>query len=299
VSHINERTCAEQHLRELERDDVVVYDRGYYSYLMLHHHFERKIHPVFRLQRNSSTGIDEFFAGPETDSVVPIMPSRKLQAELSAEYPNLNILPIPMRLIKYQIADEIICLGTTLLDQNRYTKQDFIDVYHSRWGVEELYKVSKRVFIIEDFHAQTERGVKQEIFAHFALVTMNRIFANQADTDLNLPGGSLNAAGIAPVSSLPSSDQQFSAIQTNFKSCIHVFTRSLEELLFLHTRMKAAIERVFLFVRGRHQKARPGRSCQRKSMRPITKWQSTRRKRKRDKKAPIPLPTAGGIIATC
>jgi hypothetical protein len=189
-------------------------------------------------------------------------------------------------------------LGTTLLDQNRYTKQDFIDLYHSRWGVEELYKVSKRIFIIEDFHAQTERGVRQEIFAHFALVTMNRIFANQADTELNLPGGSLNPAEIAPVSGLPSSGQQFSGIKTNFKSCIHVFTRSLEELLFLHTKMKAAIERVFLFVRGRHQKARPGRSYQRKSMRPITKWQSTRRKRKKDREARMPLPTAGGIIAT-
>jgi hypothetical protein len=297
VSHINERACAEQHLRELETDDVVVYDRGYYSYLMLHRHSERRINPVFRLQRNSSTGIDEFFASPETDSIVTIFPSRKLQAELKAEYPNLNIFPIPMRLIKYQIADETICLGTTLLDQNRYTKQDFIDLYHSRWGVEELYKVSKQVFIIEDFHAETERGVKQEIFAHFALVTMNRIFANQADTDLNLPGGSLNIDAIAPVFSLPSSSQQFSAIKTNFKNCIQVFARSLEELLFLHTKMKAAIERVFLFIRGRHQKARSGRSYQRKSMRPLRKWQSTRRKRK-DKKTPITLPMAARIVAT-
>jgi hypothetical protein len=297
VPHINERTCAEQHLQQLRADDAVVYDRGYYSYLMLHHHFERKIHAVFRLQRNSSTGIDEFFASPETDSLVPIIPSRKLQAELRAEYPNLNIFPIPMRLIKYQMADETICLGTTLLDQKRYTKQDFIDLYHSRWGVEELYKVSKRVFIIEDFHAQTERGVKQEIFAHFVLVTMNRIFANQADTDLNLPGGSFDPAERVPVSSLPSSGQQFNAIKTNFKSCIHVFTRSLEELLFLHTKMKATIERVFLFVRGRYQKTRPGRSYQRRSMRPINKWQSTRRKRKKDKKVPMPLPSAGGMIA--
>ena len=58
-------------------------------------------------------------------------------------------------------------------------------VYHSRWGLEELYKVSKRVVVIEDFHAKTERGVKQELFAHFVLITMNRLFANRADLDLN------------------------------------------------------------------------------------------------------------------
>jgi len=51
--------------------------------------------------------------------------------------------------------------------------------------VEELYKISKYIFSIEDFHAKSERGVKLGIFAHFALITMNRIFANQADKDLN------------------------------------------------------------------------------------------------------------------
>lgn len=38
------------------------------------------------------------------------------------------------------------------------------------WNLE-LYKVSKRIFIIDDFHGQTERGVKQELFAHFVLIT--------------------------------------------------------------------------------------------------------------------------------
>lgn len=62
-----------------------------------------------------------------------------------------------------------------------------MDVYPGRWGIEELYKVSKRIFIVEDFHAKTERGVKQELFAHFVLITMNRLFANRADSELNPP----------------------------------------------------------------------------------------------------------------
>ena len=40
VSHANERICAQHHLHTLEKDDVVVYDRGYFSYVMLHHHFD-------------------------------------------------------------------------------------------------------------------------------------------------------------------------------------------------------------------------------------------------------------------
>jgi hypothetical protein len=185
VSHHNERACAEQHLKVLEKDDVVVYDRGYFSYLMLLHHVESKIPAVFRLQASSCNVIRDFFSSAQTDLIATIAPSATVRDEIRKAYPERHITPLKMRLLKYQIGDKTYCLGTTLEDQKKYKRQDFIEVYHSRWGIEELYKVSKRIFIIEDFHAKSERGVKQEIFAHFALITMNRIFANQADIDLN------------------------------------------------------------------------------------------------------------------
>jgi hypothetical protein len=46
--------------------------------------------------------------------------------------------------------------------------------------------------------------------------------------------------------------------------------------------MKTAVERAFLFIIGRHQKERPGRSYPRKSMRPITKWQPSKKKSKKN-----------------
>jgi len=299
VAHINERTCAEKHLQSLEENDVVVYDRGYYSYLMLHRHFESRIHGIFRLQRNSSAAIDDFAASSQTDVIVDIYPSSTTYKEIHAAYPILNIVSIPMRLIKYQMGDETICLGTTLLDQSRYAKQDFIDVYHSRWGVEELYKVSKRIFIIEDFHAQTERGVKQEIFAHFALITMNRIFSNQADSDLNTPGAPDSHQILADAAILRQSspNKPLSRLKANFKSCIHTFTRSIEELLLLHSSMVSAIERVFLSARGRHQKERPGRSYPRISMRPILKWCTSRKRKKKSKAAQKILPSLNPAVS--
>jgi len=186
VSHANERTCALNHLKKLDKKDVVVYDRGYFSYPMLHQHLKLGIHAVFRLQENSYTVIRDFFSSDQTDTIATIYPSEKRQYKMKLNHPDLEIVPLKMRLIKYEIDGETYCLGTTLDDQNRYgNTQDFMDIYHARWGVEELYKVSKRVFEIEDFHSKSERGVKQEIFAHLALITMNRIFANQADIELN------------------------------------------------------------------------------------------------------------------
>lgn len=284
VSHANERSCAQEHLQMLEEDDVVVYDRGYFSYAMLYQHLKLKIHAVFRLQKNSYAVIREFFVSSQTDILATIYPSPKTQCDIIKKNPDIEIIPLQMRLIKYQIGDNIFCLGTTLTDQRQYSNtQDFIDVYHERWGVEELYKVSKRIFIIEDFHAKSERGVKQEIFAHFALITMNRIFANQADSDLNQSDNSI-APDVKPANNnQPLLNAKNLKIKTNFKNCIHVFTRSIEELLLLQTKMNSAIERAYNFIVGRNQKERPGRSYIRKSMKPESKWRPPKKEKKQEK----------------
>src|SRR5438477_651916 len=186
TSHANERLSAMRHLQVLQTDDVVVYDRGYFSYVLLHRHAQTGIHAIFRLEENSYNEIKTFFASAETDTQITLLPSPQRQTEIRSEFPDLHIVPLKLRLLKYKIADTLFCLGTTVLDV-RYPLQEFIDVYHGRWSIEELYKVSKRIFIIEDFHGKTERGVKQELFAHFVLITLNRLFANRADIELN-PG---------------------------------------------------------------------------------------------------------------
>jgi hypothetical protein len=265
---------------------------------MLHRHIEPNIHAVFRLQKNAGKEITAFFSSDQTDIIVTVYPSAPVLNDLKKTYPDLVIVPRQLRLVKYQRDDEILCIGTTLLDQNRYTKQDLMDVYHARWGVEELYKTSKRHFIIEDFHAKNERGVKQEIFAHFALITMNRIFANQADIDLN---SIMTEDSDKPPEKQSESEQSKEKtkiarilrcapklIKTNFKNCIQAFTRGLEELLLLHTKMKDAVKRTFQFIIKRHQKQRPGRSYPRKSMRPIAKFNPSKNKqRKQTNKQPL------------
>jgi len=72
-----------------------------------------------------------------------------------------------------------------LLDGEAYQASAFPALYHAGWGIEELYKVSKELVGVDDFHAQTERGVKQELFAHFVLLTLNRILANHTESGLN------------------------------------------------------------------------------------------------------------------
>lgn len=282
VNHGNERLCAQNHLQTLEQNDVVVYDRGYFSYVMLHQHYKSGIHAIFRLQESSFTVIKNFFSSEQKDIIETIYPSRKTRHEIMISHPEINIVPLQMRLIKYQISGNTYCLGITLLDQNKYNSiQAFIDIYHARWGVEELYKVSKRIFIIEDFHAKSERGVKQELFAHFVLITMNRIFANQADFDLNQHENLINSIKNQTNLEQASSKVSTARVKVNFKNCIHVFTRSIEELLLLEVKVKTVIEKTFRFIAGQYQKVRPGRSYVRKSMKPESKWRPKKNEKKK------------------
>ena len=287
VSHGNERTCAQDHLKVLEKDDVVVYDRGYFSYAMLNRHHDLKIHAIFRLQKNSYTIISDFLSSNDTDVVVTIDPLEHTHRAIKSKNPNIEIIPIKMRLLKYQIDGNTYCLGTTLIDQNKYSNiQDFIEVYHARWGIEELYKISKRIFNIEDFHAKSKRGVKQEIFAHFALITMNRIFANQADVDLNYSTNS--TVNTTTANKNLESKTHSHMIKTNFKNCIQVFSRSMEELLLLETKIATVIDRAYQFIVGRNQKARPGRSYARKSMKPESKWRLSKEKKQQSRLVTTP-----------
>lgn len=119
MAHANERSCAREHLRLLKKDDAVVYERGYFSYPMLPQHLAMETHAVFRLQESSDNVIRDFFARRQTDIITTIYPSSRTQRDIKLEHPELTIVPLQIRLIKYQIDDQTFCLGTTLLDQNR------------------------------------------------------------------------------------------------------------------------------------------------------------------------------------
>jgi len=283
AAHMNERLCAKQHLDTLQANDVVVYDRGYYSYVLLHQHRSSGVHAIFRLHKQSGSTIQTFIDSPRTDALVTICPGKNTRADLRREHPEIEIVPLPMRLLKYTLDDVTFCLGTTLVeDHQQYALEEFMEVYHGRWGVEELYKISKRIIDVEDFHAKSERGVKQEVFAHFTLITMSRLFANQADSDLNTNDAS---GGSGVDKSAPDESTKATPIKdklrTNFKNCIHVVARNLEHLLLVRDRVAATVAKVFKLVAGQYQRVRPGRSNPRKSMRPDPRWRPGKKKSKK------------------
>ena len=175
--------------------------------------------------------------------------------------PEAEPRPIPLRLVKYVHGGTEFYLATTLLDRSRYPVQNLADLYHDRWGIEELYKTSKLGFELENFHSRSERGVKQEIFAHFNLIAMTRLFTNFGDAMYNSQ---------SPPDPLPES-------QANFKAALFAVARNLEgphPAPRGHDAQRSASGPHLC----RNRKAAPAsnRSYPRRSRKPLGEWQKGR-----------------------
>ena len=114
---------------------------------------------------------------------------------------------------------------------------------------------------MDEFHGQSERGVRQELYAHFNLIAMTRLFSNRGDSLLDQVNESAHRPGM----------------KTNFTNALAMLAVNLEEMILKHTvtladtvgRMAEAI----LAVRAR---LRPGRSFPRRSRKPARKWSRKR-----------------------
>ena len=257
----DERAAARTHLDALSPGDVVVLDRGYFSFVMLHAMIARELHPVFRIQRNSAAAFDRFRDGDRDDARVRVTPGQDALRKLKAAGIPAPDSPAVLRLVRYDIGKNRYVLATTLADPERYSVKDLAALYHGRWGIEEMYKISKDVIAVDAFHGRSERGVRQELYAHFNLIAMTRLFTNNAD-------GVLDDAH----------DDDLPKRRTNFSNALAMLAGSLEELILAQAASLAdAVSRVADSVLAVRARLRPGRSFPRRSKKPVGKWDRNRR----------------------
>lgn len=250
----NERSAALGHLDALEPGDIVVFDRGYFSFALLYSLVWRGAHPVFRIRRNN--GFDDFIDSDRDEDVMSAMPKHDARARLRRAFPGRRFDPVDLRLVRYMHGDSEYLLATTLADTNKYMPDDLSHLYHGRWGIEELFKTSKAVIAVDEFHSRTERGVRQELYAHFNLIAMTRLLSNRSDGLLK-----------------EKCELGKEKMTVNFKNGLAIMAAHLEELVLTRAAALAATvtwmsERI-LAVRSR---LRPGRSYPRRSRKPRTKW---------------------------
>lgn len=276
----SESACLFEHMEHLSSGDVLVLDRGYFSYLILSKALEKGIHLICRMNSGSiNKAVQAFWDGDKNDEVIIYKPSTTVKANSKKQGYNIELNPVKLRLIKYVIKDETYVCATTLFGK-KYPLKDFSSVYHGRWGIEELYKISKIFIDLEDFHSKSERGVKQECYAHMLLINLSRIFESEAKKQL--PPSSLKDENKKEISRKGQDSYwqdfcgEIKKLKLNFKNCLLVVGRHLEKLIFpIKNRDFDCLPKMLNSISCVYQKIRPGRHEQRRSRKPIKKWRSS------------------------
>ena len=263
--HENERRAARAHLRALRPGDVVVFDRGYYSFALLHACARRGLHPVFRLKANASHLIRDFIQSDDTDRTATVEPSETARQQLPAAV----LQPIPARFVKYTAGGTDYALATapgstrpqalagpctTLPGKPSPTSTMRAGAWKS------TTRSSKRLLRSEPFHGQSEDLVLQELWACFTLIAMTRLFANHCEAEMP------SAAGKPP-------------LRANFNNSLRTVSQHVEWLLLQQSAaLSTTVDSILRSMDCCRQRERPNRSYPRVSRRPDDRWRPSKKK---------------------
>lgn len=239
----NERKSALAHLPFNRPGDVLVYDRGYYSRTMLARHEDRELRVVFRVKRKANRQVKQFVDSEAVDEPVVLAAGNKDAQDRT------------VRLVKCPGSDWVLL--TNLMDAGTYTPRKLADLYHQRWSIEELYKQSKVAINVENFHAKSLNGVRQELYASFTLTALGRLMSGSCEKHVNGPG-EVTRRGIW---------------RANDTHALAVSYRAFESMLLGHARsMASLITDALSCLAASMYRERPNRHYKRISQKPIGKW---------------------------
>ena len=108
--------------------------------------------------------VEEFVANGLPEQIVTVSPgyeAKKICKELG-----LSTDPLTLRLVRVELSTgEVEVLITSLLDMQLIPHDQFSDLYHNRWPVEEDYKVIKSRIEVENWSGKTVLAIYQDFHA--------------------------------------------------------------------------------------------------------------------------------------
>jgi hypothetical protein len=157
----DERSLYYEQFNLFKKDDIVVHDRGYFSYNLLYKLHSINVYPIFRMKKNYNF-VKDFIKSQTNDKIIEICNKET------------NNTKIRLRLVKYKIEGKLYILGTTLTGK-KYNIPLLKDLYKKRWSIEEYFKSIKYDLSFLNFHSKSENLIKQEIYVHLIITNLSRL----------------------------------------------------------------------------------------------------------------------------
>lgn len=194
-----EPALLQQVLDQLDPGDVLLGDRYFGTYWIVALAQAHGLDGVFRLhhRRHYDFGRGQRL-GPEDHVVVWTKPKRPawLDEEIDAALPaTLTVRELRTVVSKPGYRTQELVVVTTLLDADRYTKEEITDLYHERWHIELDLRSMKTHLKMDILRCKTPEMVRKEIWMHLLAYNLTRKVMAQAALDQGLSPRQLSFMG--------------------------------------------------------------------------------------------------------
>jgi hypothetical protein len=179
-----ERDLALSHLEYCNGNDLIIYDRGYPSYDLIHENLKRGIDYLMRVKNSFSGLIKEFEKSGKNSLVVDMYPGKNVKIS-DKEYTRKT--PIAVRLIRVELeSGQVEILITSLLDSKKYPTREFKKLYFKRWGVETFYDELKNKLRIEHFSGYSNQSILQDFKAALFVSNVQTLIVSELEDELKV-----------------------------------------------------------------------------------------------------------------
>lgn len=173
-----ERELAAFHCLKLMPTDLLLLDRGYPAYWLFNLILSLNSNFCARVQLKRWKVVRKFYHSGMKEKIIEL-PSVPTSIQKCKEF-GLDTMPLKLRLIRIELengATEILI--TSLIDSGAYPHEQFSELYHLRWPVEEDYKTMKQWIEIENFSGKSVLSVYQDFYARVFAKNMAAALAFQ------------------------------------------------------------------------------------------------------------------------
>ncbi len=183
-NNTSERKCAAKHLDYADKNDLIIYDRGYAAFWLYALHIKQHHAFCVREKTNQNLIVKAFIKSNKKETLVTLKPNRT--SKQTCKEKGLPITPITLRLVRVDLPNEVEVLITNLLDSEKYNVIVFKSLYHLRWGIEENYKRLKQWVEIENFSGKSALSVQQDFYAKIVATNLTALMAMAAQEKISL-----------------------------------------------------------------------------------------------------------------
>ena len=246
-STVGEVTLALQQLEHLQPGDIEINDRGFTGYLYLASVAQRGRHFIARCSTGSFLAAQEMFRLNKANQSKAVWlfapPDQKAQCQRLG-------LPLKMRVRFVSLrlpSGELEVLATSLLNETLYPTEEFLTVYHWRWGHETFHLMLKGRLELENFSGRTVEAIRQDTQAAVLLANLESVLSEPAQAALT-------------EESTPETQPR----QVNRSNSYHALKDQVLDLLYRNIPVPIVINKLMKLFKGSPVAVRPKRTVPRR-----------------------------------